>query len=149
MTSGFPPPLLSLTRRATLRALWLILLVAPANNARAETLSPDQAIAHTFHSAVLGEDRTVHVYLPTAYKAGSAERYDVIYVIDGEMLVRFFAPVRAFAEENDLVPPLVIVGIDNLYWYDKGLDSRERDLLPAHVAGSPLSGGAERFVRFL
>jgi predicted alpha/beta superfamily hydrolase len=128
----------------------LILLLAMGGRAYAEaTPAPGQAIEHKLHSTILGEERTIHVYLPAGYKAESADKYDVVYVLDGEMLVRFFPPVRAFAEENDLIPPLIIVGINNLYWYDKGLDSRDRDLLPTHVAGSPLSGGADRFAHFL
>ena len=103
----------------------------------------------TFHSEVLGEDRILEIYLPDGYDAHKASGYDVIYVLDGEMLVRFFPPVRAFAEENELMPPVIIVGINNVYWYDRGQDSRERDLLPAHVAGSPLSGGADKFLSFL
>jgi len=136
--------------RALRHLPWLFLLLVMGGRANAQAIgSPDQAIEHKLHSAILGEERTIHVYLPAGYKAGSADKYDVIYVLDGEMLARFFPPVRAFAEENDLVPPLIIVGIDNLYWYDKGLDSRDRDLLPAHVAGSALSGGADRFAQFL
>jgi predicted alpha/beta superfamily hydrolase len=118
-----------------------------ANSQPDTAASPDKSTTLTLHSNLLNEDRTVHVYLPAGYK--QSERYDVVYVIDGEMLVRFFPAVRAFDEENDLVPPLIIVGIDNLYWYDKGLDSRDRDLLPARVPGSPLSGGADRFLSFL
>jgi len=131
------------------RLIVLLLLLIGSGGAYAQAPAPDQAIVQTLHSTILGEDRTVHIYLPAGYKAGATDRYDVVYVIDGEMLLRFFPPVRAFAEENDLVPPLILVGIDNLYWYDKGLDSRDRDLLPAAVTGSPLSGGADRFSRFL
>lgn len=115
----------------------------------AETPADNQAIVQTVHSNLLNEDRTVQVFLPAGYKPDSSTRYDVVYVIDGEMLGRFFPPVRSFDEENDLIPPVIIVGINNLYWYDKGTDSRDRDLLPAHVAGSPLSGGADTFIAFL
>lgn len=107
-----------------------------------------QELKETLHSKVLNEDRPIQVFLPTGYDPAK-KRYDVVYVLDGEMLARFVPPVRAFAEENELMPPVIIVGVPNLYWYDKGQDSRERDLLPAHVAGSPLSGGAEAFTRFL
>jgi len=127
-----------------------VLLLSLASGARADPLpSSLEPLKQRIHSNVLGEDRTIQIFLPAGFKAGSTDRYDVIYVLDGEMLVRFFPPVRSFAEENDLIPPVIIVGVDNLYWYDKGLDSRDRDLLPARVAGSPLSGGADRFLQFL
>jgi len=105
-------------------------------------------VAATIHSTVLNEDRPIQIFLPKDY-VPSGRKYDVLYVLDGEMLGRFVPPVRAFAEENELVPPLIIVSVPNVYWYDNGTDSRERDLLPAHVAGSPLSGGADTFIRFL
>lgn len=112
-----------------------------------DAVALDKVINQTLHSTVLNEDRVVQIYLPAGYKP--TEKYDVVYVLDGEMLVRFFPPVRAFDEENDLIPPVIIVGINNVYWYDKGLNSRDRDLLPAKVSGSPLSGGADAFATFL
>jgi hypothetical protein len=47
------------------------------------------------------------------------------------------------------MPPVIIVGIKNNYWYNINQDSRDRDLLPKHVEGSPLSGGADSFISFL
>jgi predicted alpha/beta superfamily hydrolase len=134
----------------TILALALAAIQAFPAQAQQSTLPENGGpLRETFHSAILGEDRPLEIYLPAGYDPKSTSGYDVIYVLDGEMVARFFPPVRAFAEENELMPPTIIVGIDNIYWYDRGQDSRERDLLPAHVAGSPLSGGADKFLDFL
>jgi predicted alpha/beta superfamily hydrolase len=119
---------------------------APAADASAGTYG--QEIQDKLHSIVLGEDRPIQVNLPVGYDPAH-RKYDVVYILDGEMVGRFVPPIRAFAEENELMPPVILVSIPNLYWYDRGQDSRERDLLPARVEGAPLSGGAEAFTRFI
>ncbi len=118
---------------------------------RPRTPTPPEArtVTLTVASTILKEDRPIHVFLPAGYRPDSSDRYDVVYVLDGEMLARFFPPIREFDEINELIPPVIIVGVDNLYWNDGQQSSRERDLLPAHVAGSPLSGGADKFLGFL
>ncbi|NIG54065.1 alpha/beta hydrolase-fold protein [Chitinophaga sp. Cy-1792] len=98
-----------------------------ANNCLLAQERPDSVF-----SATLNEQRYLQVYLPHDYD--TTKRYDVLYVLDGEMLVRFVPPVVAFEEENELMPPVIIVGIKNNYWYNIGQDSRERDLLPANAA---------------
>jgi|APMI01.1.fsa_nt_gi hypothetical protein len=99
-----------------MRSAYLIavgLLVAASHTAAAQTpAAAEQRITHTIHSSVLGEDRTIHVFLPDGYRA--SEKYDVVYVLDAEMLVRFVPPIRTFGEINDLIPPVIIVGVDNL-----------------------------------
>lgn len=106
-----------------------------------------QEKADSLYSNILKEKRFIQVFLPSGYKPGA--KYDVLYVLDGEMLSGLVTPVRSIEEDNEQIPPLIIIGIKNIYWFDKGTDSRDRDLLPRHVDGSPLSGGADRFLSFL
>lgn len=106
-----------------------------------------QEKADSLYSDVLKEERFLQVYLPDNFD--SSKKYDVLYLIDGEMLSRFVTPIRSFAEENELMPSVIIIGIKNNYWYNINQDSRDRDLLPKHVEGSPLSGKADSFLSFL
>jgi predicted alpha/beta superfamily hydrolase len=101
----------------------------------------------SLYSTVLKEERYIQVYLPENYK--NDKKYDVLYVLDGEMLSRFVAPIISFEQENELMPQVIIIGIKNNYWYNINQDSRERDLLPKLVEASPLSGGADSFIWFL
>jgi predicted alpha/beta superfamily hydrolase len=106
-----------------------------------------QEKADSLYSNILKEKRFLQVMLPTGYKTGV--KYDVLYVLDGEMLAQFVPPVRSFEMENELIPPMIIVSIKNNYWYSTHQDSRDRDLLPQAVDGSPLSGRADEFLNFI
>jgi predicted alpha/beta superfamily hydrolase len=101
----------------------------------------------SLYSVILKEKRFLQVYLPDNYSTD--KKYDVLYLLDGEMLSRFVAPIALFSEENELMPQVIIIGIKNNYWYDTNLNSRDRDFLPKKVDGSPLSGGADNFIQFL
>lgn len=125
----------------TLFLLYLFLFVVVHSNVSA------QEKADSLYSNVLKEKRFIQVYLPDNFD--SSKKYDVLYVIDGEMLSRFVPPIISFAEENELMPPVIVIGIKNNYWYNINQDSRDRDLLPKHVEGSPLSGGADNFLTFI
>jgi len=108
---------------------------------------------HRFTSSVLGEDRVVLVRLPKGYQA-SAQRYPVLYVLDGEFF--FYQAVSAvqFLSERQYgygrvhpVPELIIVGIVNV--------DRNRDFTPSHAPEQgpnglyPTSGQAGKFLEFL
>ena len=143
---------LSMNRLSHVFLTLVALIAVLSNRVHAQSPSPSQnnkEISETLHSDILNEDRSIQVFLPDSYKTSSSEKYDVIYVIDGEMLARYFPPIRSFDEENDIIAPVIIVGIKNNYWYNISQDSRDRDLLPVPVAGSPLSGSADKFITFL
>lgn len=82
------------------------------------------------HSAILNEDRVIHVSLPPNY-AVAKQRYQVIYLLDGH--VRQFFDITVAAAAYDLVgdshdyamPPQIVIGIDQR---DRGDDlSRNQD----------------------
>jgi len=91
-------------------------------------------------SSILNEKRVIQVVLPKKYKAGSTDKYDVLYVLDGDWNTKTMADVQQFIEGENYMPPTIIVGILNT--------DRNRDFLPTHVAGTKTSGGADKFLGF-
>jgi predicted alpha/beta superfamily hydrolase len=70
----------------------------------------------TFHSAILNNNRAVHVYLPAGYDSGS-ERYPVLYVHDG--LDAFAGGMNYDRTATTLIStgairPLIIVAVDQI-----------------------------------
>ena len=91
---------------------------------RGETATGDLRI-HPFHSRIYHNDRFLRVWLPPGYDdaQNAARHYPVLYLNDGQNL---FEPATSFngvewqVDETadrlireQMIPPLVIVGIDN------------------------------------
>jgi predicted alpha/beta superfamily hydrolase len=107
------------------------------------------AIGETFEleSKILGERRTINVYLPPGYAQGAA-RYPALYMPDGGVDEDFPHILGSLdvSIKNQLIRPMILVGIKNT--------ERRRDLVgPTTVAeeqkAAPRAGGADRFRRFL
>jgi predicted alpha/beta superfamily hydrolase len=107
----------------------------------------------TTHSDVLGEDRSVLVWLPERYE-DSLRRYPVLYVLDGEYFFRQAVAAVQFLSElgyeggQHPIPEMIVVGVVNV--------DRERDYTPTHAPEQsrgrlsfPTSGGARRFAEYL
>jgi predicted alpha/beta superfamily hydrolase len=118
-------------------------------SASACAVSSPLAFGETFQlaSTVLGEPRTINVYLPPGYAQGDA-RLPVLYALDGGMKEDFphVAGVLDVSIKNEIVRPLVVVGIENI--------ERRRDLVSATTvekerAIAPHAGGTDRFRRFV
>ncbi len=92
-------------------------------------------------SAILNEKRFIQVVLPAKYKPGSADKYDVLYVLDGDSNTKLAADMQRFIEEQAYMPPIIIVGVLNV--------DRDRDLTPTHVNDNKTSGGADKFLGYL
>ncbi len=101
----------------------------------------------SIYSQVLQENRALEVLLPNSYRAGSKERYDVVYVLDGEWTRYLLPSSYDFATGAGFVPENIFVRILNRY--NQGINLRDRDFTPTRVAGAPVSGGADRFLTFL
>lgn len=105
---------------------------------------------HRLHSAVLGEERVLNIYLPEGYRAGDTARYPVLYLLDGsadEDFIHISGLVQylTFPWVKGM-PPAIVVGIAN--------KDRRRDFtFPTTVAKDkqdyPTTGGSAAFVRFL
>ena len=104
-------------------------------------------ISDSIYSDILQEQRSIRIVLPETYQPGSGDTYDVIYLTDGEWVVNLFPFIYKFAQDENYVPPAIIVAIPNRY-IDKA-NQRDRDFLPVHVPQPAISGGADKFLGFL
>ena len=104
-------------------------------------------ISDSICSSILKEQRSVKILLPETYKPGSTDKYEVIYVTDGEWAMDPFSFDYKFAQGENFVPPAIIVAIPNRYI--NGANQRDRDFLPVHVPEPAISGGADNFLSFI
>ncbi len=104
-------------------------------------------ISDSIYSKYLKEYRSVKVLLPENYKPGSSDKYEVIYITDGEWAMSPFSFIYRFSESENFVPPAIIVSVPNRY-IEKA-NQRDRDFLPVHVSQPAISGGAGNFLSFL
>jgi len=95
----------------------------------------------SINSAILKEKRIISVVLPRNFKAGSNQKYDVLYVLDGDGNTKTATGVQQFIEDEAFMPPIIIVGVLNT--------DRNRDLTPTHMGDNKTSGGADKFLGFL
>jgi predicted alpha/beta superfamily hydrolase len=130
----------------------LHLFVLAACSGRSTTLQPasvtQAAIGETLtiDSKILGERRTINVYVPPDYAKG--ERYPVLYMPDGGMKEDFPHVVGSVdvSIKNTIIRPVIVVGVENT--------ERRRDLpgptaIPEEQNAAPNAGGNERFRAFL
>jgi predicted alpha/beta superfamily hydrolase len=104
-------------------------------------------ISDSIYSGVLKEQRSIKIQLPEAYKPGSTDKYEVIYVTDGEWAMHPFSFIYKWAQDENYVPPAILVAIPNTY-INKA-NQRDRDFLPVHVPEPAISGGADNFLSFI
>ncbi len=95
----------------------------------------------SINSVILKEKRIIQVLLPEKYKPGSTDKYDVLYVLDGDWNTKLALEIQHFIESEAYMPPTIIVGVLNV--------DRDRDLTPTHVDNPKTSGGADKFLSFL
>jgi predicted alpha/beta superfamily hydrolase len=101
----------------------------------------------SIYSAILQESRELHVILPNGYQPGSAQRYEVLYILDGEWYQQLVPFTYNFAQSAGYLPSSIFVLIRNRY--RDGRNLRDRDFSPTHIADDSISGGADRFYDFL
>lgn len=104
-------------------------------------------INDSVYSKVLNEQRRIRIYLPEEYKPGSDAKYDVVYILDGEIHFDDFLFIYKFAKKEKLLPPLILVAIPNIN--TKGRNSRNRNFMPEKATGNVKTGGADNFIAFL
>jgi predicted alpha/beta superfamily hydrolase len=101
----------------------------------------------SIYSDILQEQRSLKVFIPDTWKPDSTEKFEVIYLTDGEWVKELFPFIYRFTRNENYAPPLMLVAIPNRY-IDKA-NQRDRDFLPVHVPDNPISGGADKFISFL
>lgn len=104
----------------------------------------------TLNSKVLGENRTLNVYLPEGYSKNDTVHYPVIYLLDGSADEDFIhiAGLVQFGtfEWVNLLPKSIVVGIANV-------DRRRDFTFPSQSASdtlrNPTSGHSAKFITFI
>ncbi len=105
-------------------------------------------VTERLQSAVLGETRTLNIYLPQGYAPDSTARYPVIYLLDGAADEDFIhvTGVVQFLTMIGRMPPTIVVGIANVdrrrdFSFPSGVEKERSDF--------PTTGGSEKFISFL
>ena len=112
----------------------------------------------SLYSKYLKEQRALKIIFPKNYKTSSAEKFDILYVLDGEWDTSLAEKVYEFLEHAKFIPiNLIIVSVPN--FYKNGINMRERDFTPTStenkegkfswMKSSLNSGGASNFLLFL
>jgi predicted alpha/beta superfamily hydrolase len=128
-----------------IKLLLSLVLIVVLNNLFAQI--PDLPIVHdSLYSNVLKEGRRLEIVLPAGYDPKSAEKYDVLYVTDGEWNTRIVSNIRQFLNIQ-FIPENIIVSIPNVY--PNNMNQRGRDFTPTHTDGMAESGGADKFLSFI
>jgi predicted alpha/beta superfamily hydrolase len=96
----------------------------------------------SLQSNILKEKRLIEVFVPSGYKPGSKDKYDVLYVLDGgNWNTGQMINVQRFLEDEHYMPSTIIVSI-------MGID-RNKDLTPTKIDNWKTSGGADKFLDFM
>lgn len=101
-------------------------------------------------STILGNTRTLRVYLPRGYDTFPDRRYPVLYMHDGQNIFRPGGPFGTWAIEDALdaairtgaIPQLVVVGIDNT-------NDRLREYMPPYTTYQGAPGIGDQYASFL
>lgn len=112
----------------------------------------------TLHSNILGETRTLNIYLPTGYSPDSAHTYPVIYLLDGAADEDFIhiAGLVQFASFPwvEHLAPSILVGIANTdrkrdFTYTAASNFTFPKELAAFQSTHKTSGGSANFMAFM
>lgn len=120
-------------------------LLSCASFAQAEFLAPK---SESIKSQLLHQDRAIEVYLPEESTKQPADRYETLYVLDGDWNAKLVIEVVNFMHGLGLLPPIIVVSVPN-YIDAHGVNSRDRDLTPSASEEQARSGGASEFAAFL
>jgi predicted alpha/beta superfamily hydrolase len=104
-------------------------------------------ISDSIFSKALNEQRKFKIYLPAEYRRGSDAKYDVVYILDGEMHLDDFISIYRFACDQKFLPPLILVALQNKFTGDENMG--DRDFTPEKTKENANSGGADNFISFL
>lgn len=143
-------------RLISLSALLTILLCtnsikaqsAPTPTPTPSTTDSDSLVQTNIHSAILSEDRRVIIHLPRNYSKDPAQKYPVMYVLDGTSQDQHTTDKVAVLSDAGLIPKAIVVGLPNTS------GNRERDQTPPFMRNnvddekSPYGAG-DKFLSFI
>lgn len=102
----------------------------------------------SIYSEHLEEMRQITVNIPKSYDANCDEKFDVLYVLDGEWATSLTKTVYEFLEYAEFIPKnILIVSIPN--GYKDAVNMRRRDFTPVRNKDQPISKGVINFHNFL
>lgn len=112
----------------------------------------ERSVQHTIQSAYVDDTFVIQVRLPASY-ATSEEKYQVLYVLDGDKCFGLAADTAEWLAWAKEAPELIVVGIGygpGRDWWEK----RSRDFTPTQDVTKlwgewPQAGGAVKFEEFL
>ena len=105
--------------------------------------------SHVLHSAAVGDDYLLDVWLPESYQ-GSALRYPVLYLLDSPGVFGLAVGIVMTHVWEGLLPELIVVGIGKpMETLDEWWAIRTRDYSPKPLPGDDGSGHADAFQRAL
>ncbi|MGE3468528.1 MAG: alpha/beta hydrolase-fold protein [Pyrinomonadaceae bacterium] len=116
-------------------------IFASAAAAQPEQIASVAHFVHKINSTHLGEERTVIVRVPFAYRGSSTAKFPVVYMLDAHPPQN--AMMVGIIEQQawgGMMPEMIVVGIQNT--------NRTRDLTPTKT-GVPGSGGGAKFLDFV
>ena len=90
----------------------LIICLFVANSFAQNTTPVTVGQSFTMKSAILSEERKVLVALPKDYEK-AAQKYPVIYVLDGEWNFPIVAEAVKVLSDSDRMPPSIVIGVTN------------------------------------
>lgn len=101
-------------------------------------------------SKVLGETRTLNIYLPEGYQANDTTKYPVVYLLDGSADEDFIHVVGLYQFNNfswiNRVPKSIVVGIANV---DRRRDFTYPTTVVADKNRNKTYGHSEAFINFI
>jgi len=103
-------------------------------------------IKDSIYSQTLKEERRLQIQLPKEYKPGSTDKYQVLYLLDGEWNAELFDQVQTWSRQWGFTPPIIMVGVVNVY--PNNQNQRFRDLTPTS-GGQNGAGGGPKLLTFL
>jgi predicted alpha/beta superfamily hydrolase len=131
------------TRRRITLVSWVFLFAWTGAQAQLLTGKSDSV-----YSNVLKQNRPVEVYLPKEFETEPAQRYETLYVLDGDWNTKIVVDIVNFMRQVGFMPPVIVVGVPNVI--DEHGNTRDHDFTPTVVvADRPQLGGAADFLSFL
>jgi predicted alpha/beta superfamily hydrolase len=100
----------------------------------------------TFKSAINQHNYEIYVGLPSSYNDSSANRYPVLYVLDGQWFFPTVIEMRESMHYEGYLPEMIVVGIG---WPDNYHANRNRDFFPVVSKDSTNGNGAQLFLHLL
>ncbi len=138
-----------------LNIFWTLIIIT--GNVSGQDYKTDKAADEPFfilgrvdkiQSAVLGELRTLNIYLPEGYSQDSSVTYPVIYLLDGSANEDFIhiVGIVQFLAMIEVMPKSIVVGITNV---DRRKDFTFLTSVDQDKEAYPTTGHSASFIKFI